>query len=94
MGRSKSIPLCALLSCGTFPLLTKVSLSQLIHFLPLPFLFQVGVREGAAVWCSGAYRANPQHREIFCTDCLVISYFGINLDNIHTSYLFGTNSDY
>lgn len=39
-------------------------------------------------------RVNPQHHEIFCIECLVISYFGINLDDIHRCYLFGTSSDY
>lgn len=89
MGRSELVPLCALLSCGTLPLANKLSLSQPMHFLPLPFQFQVSVSEGAAVWCLGAYKVNPQHHEIFCTNCV-----GINLDDIHRSYLFGTNSDY
>lgn len=68
-----------------------MSLSQPIHFLPFPFQFDVGVSERAAVWCLGAYNVNPWHREIFV---LVISYFGIHLDDTHRSYLFSTSSDY
>lgn len=63
--------------CGTCPLLIKLSLSQPMHFLPLPFQFQVGVGEGAAVWCLGAYRVNPEHHEIFCIGCFVISYLAL-----------------
>lgn len=65
MRSSKFMPLCALLSWGTFPLLSKLSLSQPMHFLPLPFQFQLGVSEGAAVWCLGAYRLTYSTRRSF-----------------------------